>query len=295
MAAATTVASVQQSDEVEDEVVQVRSLTFAYPGTEPQLSNVSLSLPKGARCLLCGANGSGKTTLLSILAGKCMVSKDAVQVLGRPPFHDTDLTCNGDLSFLGSQWRRNVSFAGYDVPLQGDFPAGRMIYNMDGVDEERRERLIQMLDIDPTWSMMQVSDGQRRRVQICLGLLKPYKVLLCDEITVDLDIIGRLDLLNFFEQECNNRGATIIYATHIFDGMERWLTHLAFVEDGELKRGGHVSTIPELQRDEKLLRVMERWLQEERNNRDQADVKRKKQQETPMRNMLPSKHMAYFS
>ncbi len=36
-----------------------------------------------------------------------------------------------------------------------------------------------------------VSDGQRRRVQICLGLLKPYQVLLLDEITVDLDVVGR--------------------------------------------------------------------------------------------------------
>jgi CCR4-NOT complex subunit CAF16 len=293
--AATTVAKVEESEEVEESVIEVRSLTFAYPGTAPQLSDMSLRLPAGARCLLCGSNGSGKTTLLSILAGKCMVDKHAVQVLGRPPFHDTALTCNGDLSFLGSQWRRNVSFAGYDVPLQGDFPAGRMIYNMEGADLERRERLVKMLDIDPTWSMMQVSDGQRRRVQICLGLLKEYKVLLCDEITVDLDIIGRLDLLNFLQQECSERGATIIYATHIFDGMEKWLTHLAFVEDGQLKKAGHVSTVPELQRDEKLLRVMERWLREERSKRDEGAEKRKKQDETPMRNLLPAKHMAYMS
>ena len=46
-----------------------------------------------------------------------------------------------------------------------------------------------------------MSDGQRRRVQICLGLLKPFRVLLCDEITVDLDVLGRLDLLQFFVEE----------------------------------------------------------------------------------------------
>ena len=39
-------------------------------------------------------------------------------------------------------------------------------------------------------------------------------------------------------QECEQRGATIIYATHIFDGLDRWMTHLAHVSDGELIRGG---------------------------------------------------------
>lgn len=37
----------------------------------------------------------------------------------------------------------------------------------------------QVLDIDPQWRMHQVSDGQRRRVQICVGLLKPFKVSWC--------------------------------------------------------------------------------------------------------------------
>jgi CCR4-NOT complex subunit CAF16 len=62
-------------------------------------------------------------------------------------------------------------------------------------------------------------------------------VLLLDEITVDMDVVGRLDLLHFFEEECAERGATIIYATHIFDGLEKWVTHLAYVADGKLEKG----------------------------------------------------------
>lgn len=60
--------------------------------------------------------------------------------------------------------------------LQGDFPASRMINSIPGVDESRKQRLIKVLDIDPEWRMHQVSDGQRRRVQICVGLLRPFKV-----------------------------------------------------------------------------------------------------------------------
>lgn len=49
---------------------------------------------------------------------------------------------------------------------------------VEGVDPVRREMLIELLDINLEWRMHKVSDGQRRRVQICMGLLHPYKVKL---------------------------------------------------------------------------------------------------------------------
>ena len=51
-----------------------------------------------------------------------------------------------------------------------------MIHGVEGVDPTRRQQLIDLLDIDLQWRLNRVSDGQRRRVQICMGLLKPYKV-----------------------------------------------------------------------------------------------------------------------
>ena len=62
------------------------------------------------------------------------------------------------------------------VRIQADIGAGDMIHGVDGIDPERRQRLIDLLDIDLSWRLNRVSDGQRRRVQICMGLLKPYKV-----------------------------------------------------------------------------------------------------------------------
>jgi hypothetical protein len=64
-----------------------------------------------------------------VLAGKFMIKKEQLSVLGRPPFHDTALVCEGELAYLGGSWRRDVAFAGNDVNLQGDISAGDMIYN----------------------------------------------------------------------------------------------------------------------------------------------------------------------
>jgi CCR4-NOT complex subunit CAF16 len=47
-----------------------------------------------------------------------------------------------------------------------------------------------------------------------------------DEITVDLDLLARADLLSFLASECKVRGVAIIYATHIFDGLDTWPSHI---------------------------------------------------------------------
>uniref|UniRef100_A0A2P2PKI1 Uncharacterized protein MANES_12G033800 n=1 Tax=Rhizophora mucronata TaxID=61149 RepID=A0A2P2PKI1_RHIMU len=156
--------------------ISVRGMQFAYEGQPPLFYDFNLNVPPGSRCLLVGANGSGKTTLLKILAGKHMVGgREVVRVLNRSAFHDTQLVCGGDLAYLGGSWSKTVGSAG-DVPLQGDFSAEHMIFGVEGADPVRREKLIDLLDIDLQWRMHKVSDGQRRRVQICMGLLHPFKV-----------------------------------------------------------------------------------------------------------------------
>ena len=229
------------------------------------IRDMRLALEPGTCTLLLGANGAGKTTLLKILAGKHLVPRETVLVLGREAFYDTGLTSSGDLSFIGGNWQRDVAFAGYNIPLAGDFPASRMLDSIPGVCPERKKRIIEVLDVDVNWRMHQVSDGQRRRVQLAWGLMLPYKVLLLDEITVDLDVLGRAELMGFLREECRERQVTIVYATHIFDGLESFMTHVAFVANGELKFCKKFDEIEGLKDREpgSLLTVVEGWLRED--------------------------------
>lgn len=80
--------------------------------------------------------------------------------------------------------------------------------------------------------MHQISDGETRRVQILLALMNPFEVLLLDEITVDLDVLTRINLLEFFRKEAE-KGCTIMYATHIFDGIDNWATHFIRIENNK--------------------------------------------------------------
>ncbi|KAJ6392153.1 hypothetical protein OIU77_025999 [Salix suchowensis] len=278
--------------------ISICGMQFAYAGQHPLFYDFNLEISPGSRCLLVGANGSGKTTLLKIMAGKHMVGgKDVVRVINGSAFHDTQLVCSGDLSYLGGSWSKTVGSAG-EIPLQGDFSAEHMIFGVEGTDPVRREKLIDLLDIDLQWRMHKVSDGQRRRVQICMGLLHPFKVLLLDEVTVDLDVVARMDLLEFFKEECDQRGATIVYATHIFDGLETWATHLAYIQDGELKRVEKLTEVNELKNSANLLSVVESWL------RYETKSEKKKPTNPPAQNQnsspfgsspfMSSRHMAYY-
>ena len=274
--------------------VNVNNLDWSYPGidgspivgSEPLIKGMDLKLKPGSCCLLLGANGAGKTTLLKILGGKHMVPKDKVLIHGREAFYDPGLTTSGQLSYIGGNWQRDVAFAGYGVTLAGDFPAKKMLDSIPNVDPARKKRIIEVLDINPEWRMHQVSDGQRRRVQLAYGLMVPYSVLLLDEITVDLDVLGRADLMGFLRQECEERQVTIVYATHIFDGLEQFATHVAFVAGGRLRFCEPMEEIEGLKDREPgaLLATVEVWLRKE------AEIKK---QELAARGIVKKKVFEY--
>lgn len=262
----------KESNEGDDKPIQVdiKNLSFAYPGRASVLNNLTMQLTAGSRCLLIGANGAGKSTLLRILAGRHLVKPDeSVRVLGKSVFHDTSL--NFERSYLDTDWgMRTVSFAGYGCPLQADIAVRDMMKKLQSEYPERRDELLQLLRIDPEWRMHQVSDGQRRRVQIFIGLLRPFKILFLDEVTVSLDVIVRQDLLQWLREESIRRQATIIYATHIFDGLDDWPTHLHYLTNkgntgwqGKLYDLEYYQELRKIGHPSPLLKIAERWLRQE--------------------------------
>lgn len=92
-------------------------------------------------------------------------------------------------------------------PITADVGVTEMMKSTQEAYPERRKMLMELLGINPKWRMHQLSDGQRRRVQIFLQLLRPSDVLLLDEITTDLDVITRQDFLQFLKVRHTTLGA----------------------------------------------------------------------------------------
>merc|ERR1711874_876044 len=90
------------------------------------------------------------------------------------------------------------------------------------------------------------------------------------EITVDLDVLGRADMLAWLKADAKKRNATILYATHIFDGLERWATHIAYVAQSKLQLHRPLTDFPEVTPQTGLLKLAEGWLRKE-NDRQRAE------------------------
>lgn len=218
-----------QLAEGENLAVEVSDLTFTFnPDIPPSLEHCNLHLKRGSRCLLIGANGAGKSTLLRLLAGKKLCDSK-VRVFGKDVFRESP----SGVTYLGTEWAMNPV-------VRSDIVVSTFLDSVGGYRHKaRRDRLLDILDVDLTWHMHAISDGERRRVQLCMGLMEPWDLLLLDEVTVDLDVQVRADLLDFLQQETVERGATIIYATHIFDGLQNFPTHLA-----HMRLGTTTTTLP---------------------------------------------------
>merc|ERR1719480_756829 len=153
-----------------------------------------------------------------------MIPRDECKLLGRPVFHDT--TLNMDRMYCGDWWRteffHNVTIA----ELIGE----------DVLNRPRVQKLIDIMQINLSWRINAISDGQRRRCQLLAHFVDEKKVYILDEITTDLDLYAREGLLRFLREETEQRGATIFYATHIFDHLAEWATHVLFFSQARIAR-----------------------------------------------------------
>ncbi|KAL6849552.1 CCR4-NOT regulatory complex component [Amphichorda felina] len=205
--------------------IEVKDLSYTFPDYSTGIRNITLDLPPRSRTLLIGANGAGKTTLLRLLAGKRLAPSDSISICGVDPFKEG---LEG-VTYLGLEWVLNPI-------VRTDIGVNELLRSVGGdAYPDRRDELVHMLDVDVNWRMHAVSDGERRRVQLAMGLIRPWTVLLLDEITVDLDVLSRAEFLAWLKRETENRECTIVYATHILDNLAGWPTHLVHMHLGAVK------------------------------------------------------------
>jgi len=196
----------------------------------PSLRGVTLSVRKGARVVVLGENGAGKSTLLGTMGGMHCPSRGTAMVLGRDAFHDT--TLNQDVARIGSAWGAAVKWPSTvesHISLERD------------LDRTRYQELLKVLTISPAWRIDRISDGQRRRVQLLLGLLRKKSVILLDECSNDIDAVDRANILQYFQ---SLEDTTIVYATHILDNMRSWATDVVVLKDGQIVFNSAALSIP---------------------------------------------------
>lgn len=227
-------------------VMTVKNLSFSYDVEKPNIVGLNCVVKPNSKVILVGANGAGKSTLLRILTGLIWTDLefDEFDINGKNKTNDQ---VNG-VAFLGERWkRRRTGFEGV-CPYTLDTAPTEMFKKWQETHKERRDELIQVLGINMDWRMNECSDGQRKKVRLMFKLLKPFKLAIIDEFAADLDIFSRNRFLDYLTKECAERGASVVFATHIFDQVDNWATHIAFMQlDKSLSPVHHLKSLPAYQ------------------------------------------------
>uniref|UniRef100_M4BCB9 ABC transporter domain-containing protein n=1 Tax=Hyaloperonospora arabidopsidis (strain Emoy2) TaxID=559515 RepID=M4BCB9_HYAAE len=148
------------------------------------------------------------------------------------------------------------------MAYSADMAVAEMMVQLQTEYAERREKLLKVLRVDPTWRLHRLSDGQRRRVQLFLALLRPSQLIVLDEILGTLDIVVRENVLTFLKEETDTRRATVLLATHIFDGTDVWASTVLYIRRGTVGFYGPIQACSD-DRKVPMYKVVEHWLRAE--------------------------------
>lgn len=207
-------------------------------GRQRALNSVTLSVSDEAGIVaLLGPNGAGKTTLMAILAGLLEPTFGTAEIFGQPAFPPRSDVLR----------RVAVVLDGCRPPRWANLSA--MLDLKAGADSEfDRDRAVSLLSrrglrLEQNWSSL--SKGQRHFSLATLAVCGSAKLLLLDEPADGLDPEARRDLYAMLREQANERGATVLLASHILSDMERLADRVVVLEDGQVRLDESLETLRE--------------------------------------------------
>src|SRR6202167_3058354 len=202
----------------EDIVLDVRDLRMRY-GRHGMLNGLSFAARRGEVLALLGPNGAGKTTTIEILEGFRMRSAGQVSVLGTDPAHGSE-AWGARTGVVLQSWRDHAKwqvrellahlgryYAPYSTPrLTRPWDADDLLETV-GLTPHARKRV------------RNLSGGQRRRLDVAIGIVGRPELLFLDEPTAGFDPEARRDFHDVV-RGLRGDGTTILLTPHYLDEAE---------------------------------------------------------------------------
>ncbi|MEV4638628.1 ABC transporter ATP-binding protein [Actinoplanes sp. NPDC049548] len=218
-------------------VLDVRDLRMRY-GTTDVLRGVSFSAGRGEVVALLGPNGAGKTTTIEILEGFRLRSAGDVRVLGADP------------AIGGEQWRARLGVVLQSWRDHGKWRVRELLhhlgtyyaaYSTAGIS--RPWPVDDLIDVVGLTSQAkrrvgQLSGGQRRRLDVAIGIVGRPEVLFLDEPTVGFDPAARREFHDLVHRLTDVDDTTILLTTHDLDEAEKLADRILILAGGRIIADG---------------------------------------------------------
>ncbi|MEU2157565.1 ABC transporter ATP-binding protein [Streptomyces sp. NPDC019396] len=208
--------------------VEVRGLRKQY-GEVTALDGLDLSITRGEVFGLLGHNGAGKSTTVEILQGYRDRDGGDVQVLGADPAR------------AGRAWRAKVGVVWQDESTPAELTVRETVEHFARYYPAPRDpaQVIRLVGLENKADARTrgLSGGQRRRLDVALGVIGDPELLLLDEPTTGFDPAARR---RFWEliQQLAEEGTTILLTTHYLEEAETLADRLAIVNRGKIVAEG---------------------------------------------------------
>lgn len=206
--------------------VEISNLSYSPAGLSEILHQISARFATGSFVALLGENGAGKTTFLDLIMGFKRASSGEVLVRGERPSEDP------------WQQRESIAYLSEKMDIPGDWSVrnfldfNRFFYRNYSVEIEKN--LINEFRVTENDRLGSMSAGEIRRVQIVGALACQPSLIIVDEITAVLDIVGRRRFMAKLYELNKMHNCTVLLATNILEELERYITDVLIMKDGKI-------------------------------------------------------------
>lgn len=196
--------------------------------------DISFRVSPGQIYGLLGANGAGKTTTLRLLATLLKPTGGSATVAG----------C--DVAREPEKVRAQVGFLAASTALYGRLTAREMIAyfgKLNGLPDAeirgRTKRIADELDMHEFLDRRcdKFSTGMKQKTSIARTLIHDPAVMIFDEPTLGLDVMTARAIVKFV-RDCQSRGKTVIYSTHVMSEVEKLCDTIGIIHGGKLMAEG---------------------------------------------------------
>jgi zinc transport system ATP-binding protein len=210
--------------------VELEEISFGYRPGQPVLEGVGLRIEQGEFVAFAGPNGGGKTTLVRIVLGLERPVEGHARLFGEPAHRFSRRKTLGYLA-QRAELAGDAPATVREVVSAGRLAASGLIGPMRRRDRELVAEAIERVGLSDRADtpVRTLSGGQQQRTFIAKALAGEPSVLVLDEPTTGVDAESQESLAALLDRLHSELGVTILYVSHEFGAVERFVQRVVLV------------------------------------------------------------------
>ena len=226
-----------------DTIITARGLTKTFTvkrAIVEAVTDLDLDVKRGELVAFLGPNGAGKSTSLRMLTTLLPPTSGTATVVG----HDIKTDAAGVRARIG--YVGQGTSAGHNQRVRDELLSQGAFYGMSRRDASRRaDELIESLDLGALAkrAVLCLSGGQKRRLDIALGLIHSPELLFLDEPSTGLDPQSRANLWQHIIDLRREHGTTIFVTTHYLEEADQFAERVMVMDHGRVIADDDASTL----------------------------------------------------